>query len=220
MIGLIFDVDGVIGNTEAINEVASVAVFQDLYGVAVQREDFHDFIGTGSERYLEGVAEKYGVRMDLERAVALRQANILRILREEGLAPYPGVLELIGAASRAADARLAIATSGPKAIAFPILDAAGVDRSLFDAVITGDQVTRKKPDPQIYRLAAEGLGVPAAQCVVVEDAPAGVAAAKAAGMKCIAVTTTVGPDRLAAADRIVPRLDEVSLDDVRALAGA
>jgi beta-phosphoglucomutase-like phosphatase (HAD superfamily) len=89
---------------------------------------------------------------------------------------------------------------------------------LFEAVITGRDVTRGKPDPQVFRLAAERLDVAARRCAVVEDAPVGVAAAKAAGMACIGLTST-GRTReaLSQADLVVARLDELSPDSVRRL---
>jgi HAD superfamily hydrolase (TIGR01509 family) len=218
LFGLIFDVDGVVGDTEAVNEIASVAALRELYGVTTRREDFREFVGTGSERYVEGVAEKYGLTIDLPRAVALRQAKILEALRRDGLTPYPGVLELMTAARAAGDFRLAIATSGPDGLAFPILAAAGVDRAWFDVIVTGSAVAKRKPDPMIYRLTGERLGLPPRACVVIEDAPAGVTAARTAGMHVIAVTNTVPAEALVGADRIVDSLASVSLDDLRALA--
>ncbi len=215
MVGLIFDVDGVVGDTESINEIASVAAVKELTGATVQREDFRAFVGMGSERYVEGVLEKYGLTTNLGRAVALRQEKILDLLWRGGLAPYPGVREIIAAASASPDVALAIATSGPPDLAFPILAAAGIDRRVFKVIITGRDVTRKKPDPAIYRLAGERLGLTPVSCVVIEDAPAGVTAAKAAGMRCVAVTNTVGRDHLAHADRVVASLAEITLDDVR-----
>ncbi len=77
-------------------------------------------------------------------------------------------------------------------------------------VVTAEDVTVGKPDPQGYLAAARGLGVPPAACVVFEDAPAGVAAAKAAGMYCVAVATTHPPEDLTAADQVVPDLTKVT----------
>ena len=218
MIGLVFDIDGVVADTESVNAAVSVEVFRDLCGIKVKAEDFRPFLGTGDTRYMTGVAERYGVEIDPERATALRQEKFLAVLARDGMAPYPGVIDLMTAARDADDVGLAIATSGNKAKQFPVLEAIRADRGWFDVVITGDDVTRKKPDPQIYLLTAERLGLAPGRCVVIEDAPAGVAAAKGAGMACIAVTNTVDARALAGADRIVRTLDEIALADVRALA--
>ena len=218
MIGLIFDVDGVVADTESVNAAASVEVFRELCGIEVRPEDFRPFIGTGAERYVLGVAERYGVELDVAAATRLRQEKFLRVLDRDGLKPYPGVLELIAAAREAPDVRLAIATSGNPSKQFPVLAAVGIDRTQFEVVVTGDDVTKKKPDPQIYLLTAERLCLLPSACVVIEDAPSGVAAAGAAGMYCIAVSNTVGADDLAGADRIVSSLADIALDDLRAAA--
>ena len=208
---LLFDVDGVLADTEALNARASAMMFAELYGVTVQPGDFYPFIGTGDERYVEGVAEQYGVQMDTEAAVNRRAENFFKLLRTEPLPAAPGVLELVAEARASGHVRLAIATSGRQAKQFPVIEGTGLRLEWFDAVITGDDVTRKKPDPQIYQLAGERLGLPPERCVVVEDAPVGVTAAKAAGMWCVAVTTSALRDALAAADLIVDSLADVSV---------
>jgi HAD superfamily hydrolase (TIGR01509 family) len=217
---LIFDVDGVVADTEVLNARASVLMFQELYGVSVQPEDFRPFVGTGDERYVEGVAEQYGVTIDTQAAVDRRAANFFKLLTDAPLAAAPGVLVLVQAARQDPEARIAIATSGQKAKQFPVIAGTGLELAWFEAVITGDDVDKKKPDPQIYLRTAERLGLQPAVCVVFEDAPAGVTAAKDAGMACVAVTTSVTRAELAGADVIVDSLAEVSLGDVRRLAGA
>ncbi len=208
---LIFDVDGVIADTEALNARASVLMFAELYGVTVQPRDFYPFIGTGDERYVEGVAEQYGVKIDTETAVARRAENFFRLLQSEPLPAAPGVLELVAEARTSGQVRLAIATSGRQEKQFPVIEGTGLRLEWFDVVITGDDVTRKKPDPQIYQLAGERLGLPPEGCVVVEDAPVGVQAAKAAGMWCLAVTASAPREALAQADLVVDSLAEVSV---------
>ncbi|MFQ6099352.1 MAG: HAD family hydrolase [Armatimonadota bacterium] len=214
---LIFDVDGVIADTEALNARASVLMFEQLYGVEVKPEDFKPFVGTGDERYVEGVAEKYGVHIDTRAAVDRRAENFFKLLKNEPLPAAPGVLELVTSARARPDVGLAIATSGQKAKQFPVIEGTGLRLEWFDAVITGDDVDRKKPDPQIYLRTAERLRLEPSRCIVFEDAPVGVQAAKAAGMSCVAVTSTVPRDALTEADLIVDTLAEASLDSLRAL---
>jgi len=215
---LIFDVDGVVADTEVLNARASVLMFEELCGVAVQPEDFQPFIGHGDERYVEGVAEQYGVTLDTQAAVDRRAENFFKLLQNEPLPAAPGVLEIVQAARQEREVKLAIATSGQKAKQFPVIEGTGLRLEWFDVVVTGDDVERKKPDPQIYRRTAERLGVPPERCVVFEDAPAGVQAAKAAGMACVAVTTSAPAEELQAADVVVESLAEVSLAQLRALA--
>lgn len=216
---LVFDVDGVIADTETLNARASVLMFQQLYGVTVQPEDFRPFVGTGDERYCEGVGEKYGVTIDTQAAVERRARNFFELLKSEPLPAAPGVLELVSAARARDDVKLAIATSGRKAKQFRVIEGTGLRLEWFDVVITGDDVTRKKPDPQIYALAAERLGLPPGRCVVFEDAPVGVRAAKAAGAWCVAVMGTVEAEALAGADAIVDSLAELDFARLEALVG-
>jgi len=216
---LVFDVDGVIADTEALNARASVEMFRQLYGVTVQPEDFRPFVGTGDERYVEGVAEQYGVTIDTTAAVLRRAENFFALLKSEPLPAAPGVLELVHTARERPDVGLAIATSGQKAKQFPVIEGTGLRLDWFDVVITGDDVTRKKPDPQIYALTAERLGLAPARCVVFEDAPVGVQAARAAGCRCVAVTGTVAGEELSAANRVVDSLAALTFAEIEALVG-
>ncbi len=209
--GLIFDVDGVIADTEPLNARASVQMFAQLYGVTVQPEDFRPFVGTGDERYVEGVAEKYGVQIDTQKAVQRRAENFFHLLQSSSLPAAPGVLELVEAGRADERVKLAIATSGQKAKQFPVIEGTGLRLDWFDAIVTGDDIDRKKPDPQIYVRTAQCLDLSPERCVVIEDAPAGVAAAKAAGMLCVAVTSSAGRDALGRADLIVDSLLEVTV---------
>jgi sugar-phosphatase len=124
------------------------------------------------------------------------------------LGPLAGAVELVRLIG-AAGVPLALVTSAGRGYAEGTLDELGL-RPLFSVVVTAGDVTVGKPDPEGYLAAARGLGVPPAACVVFEDAPAGVTAAKAAGMYCVAVATTHAPDDLAAADQVVPDLSKVT----------
>jgi hypothetical protein len=87
------------------------------------------------------------------------------------------------------------------------------------AYVSGSEVTKKKPDPQIFLIAASRLGLEAARCVVFEDAPSGVQAARAAGAKCIAVTNTVPAEKLSGADVICDSLEKVNLKMIQTIIG-
>lgn len=217
MWAVIFDVDGVVADTEALNARASVLMFEQLYGVTVQPEDFQPFIGHGDERYVEGVAEKHGVTIDTQAAVDRRAENFFKLLQNEPLPAAPGVLEIVAAARQDPEVKIAIATSGQKAKQFPVIEGAGLKLEWFDAVITGDDVDRKKPDPQIYLKTSERLGLKAERCLVFEDAPAGVEAAKAAGMACVAVLTSAPAEELRGADLVVETLEGLTLQRLREL---
>ncbi|HSJ73616.1 MAG TPA: HAD-IA family hydrolase [Miltoncostaeaceae bacterium] len=116
-----------------------------------------------------------------------------------------GAAELLGAWPRE---RLAIVTSGSRELALARLAGAGLP--VPAVLVSADDVRAGKPDPEGYRLAAALLGVPPERCLAVEDAPAGLAAARAAGARTVAVATTHAPDELAGADRVIAGLAELA----------
>jgi mannitol-1-/sugar-/sorbitol-6-phosphatase len=121
------------------------------------------------------------------------------------LTALPGARECVGIACQG---RWAVVTSGARALAVSRLAAVGLP--VPEVLVTADDVTFGKPDPEPYRRAAAALGVPVAQCVVVEDAPMGVLAAKRAGMTVLAVTTTHPAGALGQADQVFAGMADVS----------
>lgn len=217
MFGLVFDVDGVLGDTEGLSVKATSRMYEELYGLTVEPEDFTPFIGTGAERYCIGPAEKYGVTIDVDKAVEVRHGFFLELLESDPDISFPGIHPLIEAAAAAPDWKLGIATSSPGNKSAQTLKSSRVNTDLFDAWIHGDMITHKKPHPEIYERAASELGLAPDVCVAVEDAILGVQSAKRAGMKVLAVTNSFPAADLAEADQIVDSLETVTLDSVRAL---
>ncbi|OWK36728.1 HAD family hydrolase [Fimbriiglobus ruber] len=152
--------------------------------------------------------------------LGLRKETFYRAsVRDHGVALLPGVAKLL-AASAAAGWPQAIGSSAPRGNLDQLLGVTGT-LHYFDAIVSGEDVTRGKPDPEVFLAAAHKLGVDPARCVVFEDAVAGVQAAKAAGMKCVAVRF-VGHHpadtlRAAGADLLVESLNEVDAGAVRSL---
>ena len=216
--GLIFDVDGVIADTESVNARASIKAFEDLLGVrSVTRPDFKEGLGRGSAEYVKAAARVHGMELSADQVESLtkaRQENFLASLEREPLPAFPGVLGLIRAAMETDTFSVAIATSSTRQKSGAVLRSAGVP---FDSMpwITGDDISRKKPDPEVFLTAANRLALPPGRCVVIEDAPNGVAAALAGGFKCIVVTNSVAAAELADAHLVVASLEEVDLADVQ-----
>ena len=218
--GLIFDVDGVIADTEAVNARVSIKVFADLFGVeGVVREDFEAGLGRGAQEYVKAAARVHGMELtdeQVEEATQLRQECFLDILSEEPLPPLPGVLELMERAVQREDFRVAIATSGTLEKSSAVLNAAKVPYQQM-VYINGNDVKNKKPDPELFLLAAAGIGIDPANCVVIEDAPNGIQAAKAAGARCIAVTNSADAAKLQQADLICDSLEQIDLETIATL---
>jgi sugar-phosphatase len=125
---------------------------------------------------------------------------------------FPGALRLLSQLTGNLGLRCGLVTSMPTRLLAARMTAAGLPMPA--TVVTSDLVTHGKPDPECYLLAASELGVPTRECVVVEDAPAGLRAAKAAGATVIAVTHTFPPDILAPdADHIISSLDQLRVTD-------
>ncbi|HEC04235.1 MAG TPA: HAD family phosphatase, partial [Phycisphaerales bacterium] len=152
----------------------------------------------------------------IEEATRLRQEYFLSILREEPLPPFPSVLELIEKAMQREDFRVAIATSGTLEKSSAVLNAAKVPFKQM-VYINGSDVKNKKPDPELFLRAAAGLGIDPADCVVIEDAPNGIQAAKATGARCIAVTNSADADKLREADLICDSLERITLNRIQEL---
>lgn len=218
--GLIFDVDGVIADTEAVNARASIKVFADLFGVeGVVRKDFEAGLGRGAEEYVKAAATIHGLELtdeQVEKATQLRQEYFLKILREEPLPALPGVLELMEKAMQRGDFRVAIATSGTLEKSRAVLEAAKIPYRKM-VYINGNDVKKKKPDPELFLVAASRMEIKPKNCVVIEDAPNGVQAAKAAGSKCIAVINSTDADNLRQADLVCDSLERISLDMIQKL---
>jgi beta-phosphoglucomutase len=218
--GLIFDVDGVIADTESLSSRVTATVFADLFDIhGVTYEDFNEGRGRGAEAYLKAAASRHNRTLTDEevlRAETEREKRFLKTLAKSPLPAYPGVLELIHSAMKADDFRLAIATSSTRTKSRAVLTSAGVPFEVI-TTITGSDVTHKKPHPELFLTAAEQIDIPPERCLVIEDAPSGIEAALNAGCRCLAVTNSFPAPELAKAYRIVDSLKSVSIETVRGL---
>jgi len=207
--GVIFDMDGVLCDSEELTAEAGCRMFAETYGVRVEPSEFEPFVGTGEDRYIGGVAEKRGIRLTMPRD-KVRMYTIYSEIAHGKLAPLPGAVDFI-AACRQRGLKLAVASSADWMKVEINLREIGLPASTFDAVLTGSDVIHKKPHPEIFLKAADRLGLPPSRCVVVEDAPSGVKAAKTAGCYCLALTTSFEEAtlRAAGADWIAPDLAAV-----------
>ncbi len=188
--GVIFDMDGVLVLSEPILAEAAIRMFAEK-GYRVRREEFRPFIGMGEDQYLGGVAETRGLRLDPERDKARTYALYLELIKGR-LTALPGVHALM-ADCRRRGLRLAVASSADEIKVAGNLHEIGLPPSTFDVVVHGNDVTRKKPAPDIFLEATRRLGLEPSACLVIEDAISGVTAAKAAGTRCLAVTTSFPP---------------------------
>jgi HAD superfamily hydrolase (TIGR01509 family) len=204
---VLFDMDGVIIDSEPLWSEAErqlLARRRLRYSTGLKEV----LMGRDSRESAGLLIEHYNLSESADDIVEERNQLIAGLFREF-LEPMPQALALLRSV-RDAGIRTALASSSPMHLIELVMDMLGI-ANLFDLILSGEQVARGKPAPDIYLRAAAELGLGPASCLVLEDAPSGVAAAKAAGMRCLAISTSGGESVLAAADRVVGSLAEVDL---------
>lgn len=204
---VLFDMDGVLVDSEPVILAAAMQGLKE-YGVNSKSEDFKPFVGAGEDRFIGGVAEKYGVAYKTE--MKARVYEIYLELVSANLKVYDGIKDVLDSLKNAGWV-LAVASSADRIKIEANLKVAGIPLSYFDVILSGEDVVQKKPFPEIYLKTAEKLGVKPACCFVVEDAVNGIKAAKTAGMRCIAVTTSFPKNVLEkeSPDYIIDRVADV-----------
>jgi beta-phosphoglucomutase family hydrolase len=210
---VLWDMDGVIADTADYHYGAWRDVFKER-GVAFSKADFMRYFGRRHDTIIKFAL---GDKLSPEEinAIAEKKQVLYRERVSKNVVPLPGAIELINLLNKNG-VKIAIATSAvPKNIDV-ILKGLGIQDS-FRTIAFGTEVAEGKPSPQIFQLAASRLGVRPADCVVIEDAIAGVAAARRAGMKCVAVTNSHPGRDLKNADLIVDTLEKVDINVLKSL---
>ncbi len=201
--GVVFDLDGVLIDSEPLHLRAYQEVLAG-YGRSLSRLEYYArFIAYSDREVLEQLLPD---RAAVEAAVAAKQRRYVELM---GAGP-PAFADGLALLRRTDGWRVALATGSRREEAELLLRGLGI-RDRFRAIVTADDCVRGKPDPEPYLRAAQGLALPAGRCVAVEDAPGGVRAAKAAGMRCVGVTHSAPRERLREADLVVDDLTGVDL---------
>ena len=205
---VLFDLDGVIVDSEPFSSEASDRVLASVGIVQTPHEKKLVFGRRTMDNYRAAI-EARGMKVDPAKLVSKKNRLFGKLIKGR-LKPMDGVLGLLGKI-RAAGLKVAVVSSSPLERVNATLEEVGLILE-FDLILSGDCCAKGKPDPEPFLMAAQRLGVEPKDCVVIEDAQAGVEAAKAAGMKVIAVLSphTHGQD-LGRADRIVKSLKEVDM---------
>lgn len=205
---ILFDLDGVIVDSRQ-HHLTAWDVWAREFAIAHAPSYFHDMFGRRNDAIIGGLLPDIGPA-ELQRLAARKEALFRESARGHVVA-LPGVLDLLAWLDHGAIPR-AIVTSTPHENLHMILDELQLlDR--FGALVAEEDASRGKPDPEGFLVAANRLGVQPNRCVVIEDAPAGLRAAKAGGMGAIGVTTTHPPNALSDADVIVRALDDTAVID-------
>ncbi len=189
---IVFDMDGLIVDTESIYFQA----FQKMaegYGHAFTHDQFSGFVGYTIHENIRDIKRMFGITEDDDVLIDEQRKTYLELVRSTPLVPMPGFAEVLATAVRL-DMHRAVASSAARLEVETVLDRLfthnefGVSRDdAFRVTVTGDDVVHNKPHPEMYRLIADRLDVPAQECLACEDSQAGIESAAAAGMRCAAV---------------------------------
>lgn len=208
---VIFDMDGVLVDSEQLINESAIAMFK-RHGHIVQPDDFLPFVGAGEDRYVGGVAEKYGIAINIKEAKR-ETYDIYLSLVSSRIHAFPGVHEILDACKKTG-LLTAVASSADRIKVEANLAAIGHLWETWDTVVTAEDVKNKKPAPDIFLKAANKIGVEPENCTVVEDAINGIEAACAAGMRSVAVTTSFPAHKLGMATLIRHSIAMVTLADL------
>ena len=211
---VIFDWDGVVVDSSAHHE-RSWEIVASRRGLPLPADHFKRGFGKKNDVIIPDLGWARALREVAELAQE-KEETYRALVREKGMQPLPGVRELL-AALRSREIPCAIGSSTERANLDLPLDLMGL-RDFFRVIVSGEEVVHGKPDPSVFLLAAERLGLAPAECVVIEDALVGIEAARQAGMPVVAVATTNPLDVLGAANAAVSSLAEVTPELLASLA--
>ena len=214
--GVLFDMDGVlVNNTQA--HVKAFEIFCERYGVEDWQHKLQTAFGMGNDDIMRLILPEEIIREKGMKALGEEKEAIYREVYAPEIRPVRGSVELLEELRRLG-IRCAVGCSGCRENVDFVLSNCGMT-DYFSCIVSGDRVTRCKPDPEIYLLAAEGLHLPSAECLVFEDARVGITAARRAGAgRIVALATTLPRHTLATqteADVVID--DFASITDLNAL---
>ena len=219
---IIFDFDGIITDSEPVHLKMFQQVLSEL-SISISKQEYYEtYLGMDDKGCFTTVLQAHGLDASLEVIQSLidKKAKFMMEYLKNSVFIYPGVVDFV---NKAKDRfRLAIASGALRHEIEFVLQKAGIG-SAFDLIVSAEDVTYGKPDPECFNKALErlndhsGLRLTPVECVVIEDSIAGIEGALAAGMKCNAVANTYDSGRLTMADRIVRGLDEINVEDLDSL---
>lgn len=207
---VIFDMDGVLIDSEPLHSIVEMNLIRAL-GLELTEKEYHKFLGTTTRHMWATLKESYEIPQLLEELIELTDRRYLEYLETLHELPLiPGVEPLLEELERTGVVRM-VASSAPLSHIEHILRRLGL-KDRFQAMVSGVEVERSKPAPDIFLRAASRCGAHPADCVVVEDALSGVQAAVAAGMACVGFRNpnSCGQD-LSAADLLIDSLAELTV---------
>ncbi len=211
---VVFDMDGVISDTLPIHTGAESKVLL-RYGISISPlEIIQEFNGVPDRVTFETLFKRFNRKLDLQQ-VQEEKWELFQKLAKDGIPAIPGSLEFIDTLL-VNKFLLGLASSAPRRIINLVIENLGI-KGKFQTMVCTEEVKYGKPAPDIFLLAAKQLKVDPHNCVVIEDAVSGIQAARAAGMKCIAITTSHRRVELKDADQIIDNFSELTVEGIKSL---
>jgi beta-phosphoglucomutase family hydrolase len=211
--GVIFDMDGVLADTGPIHYESWVKMANEI-GKTFKKSFFEATFGQQSVHITRKLVGRKVDQNLVEKWAQLKEQYYREMVKDK-IEPLPGVIELIEDL-KSTNFKLAVGSSGPPENVELLLKSLKI-KLFFDVIITAADVQNGKPSPDVFIIAAQKINVKPQNCLVIEDAPVGIEAAKRANMKCIALTTTHDVIELRTADMIVQDLSFISVKDIHDL---
>lgn len=203
---VIFDMDGLLLDTETLWHEAEAELFR-RHGAEFTRDDQLRVIGTSFDVSARYFAERLGWPVERRMELVNESTALMHERVRVQVEARPGAVELVAGIRRLPGVRLGLASNSHRYLVDDALATAGL-ADAFDTIVTADDVEHPKPAPDIYLLACQRLGAAPAEALALEDSASGVAAAKAAGLTCIAVPMFAETD-VSTADRVINSLEEL-----------
>jgi HAD superfamily hydrolase (TIGR01509 family) len=207
---IIFDMDGVLVDSEPFNVEIERRQFE-LNHLSITEEEHHQYMGVASDVMWRKIARGHSLPIDVETLIDQnRTESILFFTELEDIPVMPGLVDLLEKLTRK-NYPMAVASSSFPEIIELILQRTGL-RKYFQVVVSSQEAGKSKPEPDVFLLAAQRLGVNPQDCLVIEDSANGIKAAHAAGIRCIAFQGPgANPDNQKEADTVVKSFDQLSL---------
>ncbi|WP_292391243.1 HAD family hydrolase [Methanosarcina sp. UBA5] len=194
---IIFDVDGVLVDSMRFQADAWVKAFKEV-GITITREDIYELEGSNNRRLIKSIFEKAGKEPEPWHLEQLPEKK-REALEFDRIKPFEGILDCLKALKR--HFKLALVSGSHTDTVNKVVNK--YFSNYFDVIITGSDLERGKPDPDPYLKALENLYLTKNECIVIENAPLGITAAKRAGLYCVAVASMLEPEKIEHADLVL-----------------
>jgi beta-phosphoglucomutase family hydrolase len=212
---VIFDMDGVLIDSEPFHLVVNEKIFANL-GINLSEDEYHSFIGTTHKDMWSTIKKRYNLPQSVPELVNMQVSGNINYIKNEEIEAIEGVSDLLSEITRE-NIKIGIASSSPTEVIQLVINKLNIS-NYFSAIVGGEEIKNGKPSPEIFLKAAKLLKAESNNCLVIEDSKNGVAAAKAAGMKCVGFKNpNSGNQDLGKADLIVDNYDSLDINTLRNL---